>query len=79
MNDTLQRGLGLCISVAEFIDPDWGDEVVVPARHATWAGGPVRESYAGDDFISQSWIYEFGYRCTIRVGVDCGTVNYEER
>jgi hypothetical protein len=31
------RGIGLCINVAEFIDPDWGDKVVVPARYATWA------------------------------------------
>ncbi len=45
--------------VAEFIDPDWGDKVnsglglslVVPARQATWAGGPVRQPYVGVDFI----------------------------
>jgi hypothetical protein len=24
-------------------------------------GGPVRQPYAGVDFIPQSWIYEFGY------------------
>ncbi len=43
----------LVLSVAEFIDPDRGDEVnsgigfVVPARQATWAGGPVRQPHAG--------------------------------
>ncbi len=37
------------IPVAEFIDPDWGD------------GKPVRQPYAGVDFIPQAWIYEFGY------------------
>jgi hypothetical protein len=26
------------------------------------AGGPVQQPYAGVDFISQSRIYEFGYR-----------------
>jgi hypothetical protein len=47
--------------VAEFIDPDWGDNVnsgiglsYQPARQATWASGPVRQPYAGVDFIPQS-------------------------
>jgi hypothetical protein len=52
----------------EFIDPDWGDKVNsgiglshLPAR--LWAGGPYDgQPYAGNDFIPQSWIYEFGYR-----------------
>ncbi len=55
-------------SVGEFIDPDWGDKVnqlwhrvVVLARQTTWDGGPVRQPYAGVDFIPQSGIYEFGY------------------
>jgi hypothetical protein len=35
--------------------------VVVPARQATLASGPVWQPYAGVDFIPQSWIYEIGY------------------
>jgi hypothetical protein len=31
------------------------------------AGGPVRQPYAGIDFIPQSEIYEFGYRWPLRV------------
>ncbi len=38
-----------------------GIRVVVPARQATWAGGPVRQPYAAVDFVPQSGIYEFGY------------------
>jgi hypothetical protein len=29
------------------------------------AGGPVRQPYAGVDFIPQSVIYEFGYRVAL--------------
>jgi hypothetical protein len=35
--------------------------VVVPARQATWVGGPVRQPYAGLTLSPQSEIYEFGY------------------
>jgi hypothetical protein len=35
--------------------------VVVPARKATWDGGPVRQPFPGVNFILQSWIYEFGH------------------
>jgi hypothetical protein len=43
--------------VAEFIDSDWADKVnsgirFVPARQATWAGGPVRQPYAGELTLS---------------------------
>ncbi len=61
------------LTVAEFIDPDWGDKVnsgywvVVPACQATQAVWPIRQPFAGVDFIPQSWIYEFGYCCTIYV------------
>jgi hypothetical protein len=48
-------------TLAEFIDPDWADKVnqlrhrvVVLARQTTWDGGPVRQPYAGVDFIRQS-------------------------
>ncbi len=37
--------------------------VVVRARQATWAGGPLRQPFAGVDFIPWSWIYVFGF-CT---------------
>jgi hypothetical protein len=37
-------------TVAEFLDPGY------------IAGGPVRQPYAGVDFIPQSGIYEFGFR-----------------
>jgi hypothetical protein len=53
--------------VAECTDPDWGDsqlrhrDVVPACCQATWADGPVRQPYAGVDFIPQSRIYEFGY------------------
>jgi hypothetical protein len=52
-------------TVTEFIDPDGGDKVnsgigfPYPARQATWAGGPVRQPYAGVNFIAQSGIHEF--------------------
>jgi hypothetical protein len=36
-------------------------EYISPKIFAVWAGGPVRQPYAGVDFIPQSWIYEFGY------------------
>ncbi len=47
--------------------PDWGIKST-PAKGcrtgtpATWAGGPVRQPFSGVDVISQSEIYEFGYR-----------------
>ncbi len=54
--------------MVDFVDPDWEDKVnfrhrvVVLARQATWAGGPVRQPYAVVvNFIPQSEIYEFGY------------------
>jgi hypothetical protein len=56
----------LYVSVAEFIDPDWGDKVN-SGPPATWAGGPVRQPYAGVDFIPQSRIYEFGYKSHSRL------------
>ncbi len=43
--------------VAKFIVPDWGGDsgrVVVPARQAAKAGLPVRQPYAGVNFIPQS-------------------------
>ncbi len=48
------------LSVATFIVPDWGEKsqlwhrVVVPARQAAYAGGPVRQSYARVNYIPQS-------------------------
>ncbi len=41
--------------MAQFIVPDW-QRVVVPARQAEaiQAGGPVRQTYLGIDFIPQS-------------------------
>ncbi len=53
--------------VAEFIDPWLGDKVNsglgLSYRNARlyMAGGPVRQPYAGVDFIPQSRIFEFGY------------------
>ncbi len=55
-------------TVDEFMDSDWGDKVnsriglsLIPDRQATWvAAVPVRQPYAGVDFIPQSGIYEFG-------------------
>jgi hypothetical protein len=50
-------------TVTEFIDPDGGDKVnsgigfSYQARQATWAGGPVRQPYAGVNFIVQSGIH----------------------
>jgi hypothetical protein len=35
--------------------------VVVPDRQPCTSGGPIRQHYAGVDFILQSGIYEFGY------------------
>jgi hypothetical protein len=57
-------------SVAEFIHPCPGGIKSTPALgcrtgppgYGTKAGGPVRQSYAGVDFIFQSGIFEFGYR-----------------
>jgi hypothetical protein len=43
--------------VAEFIDPWGGDKV----DSGIWPGGPVRQLYAGVDFILQVRVYEFGY------------------
>jgi hypothetical protein len=52
----------MCNPVGKFIDPDWGDKVNSGiGLSATWAGGPVRQPYAGVDLIPQSWIYEFSY------------------
>ncbi len=56
-------------SAAEFIDSWLGDKVnsdIVLSFFRTstpgyLAGGPIRQPYAGVDFIPQSGIYEFGY------------------
>ncbi len=46
-------------TVAEFLVPDLGEysrlwhRVVVPARQATWTGGPVRQQF-GVDYIPRS-------------------------
>jgi hypothetical protein len=56
-------------SVAEFVDPEGGDKVnsgielsYRPAGYMGWGSGEPGQLYARVDFISQSWIYEFGYR-----------------
>jgi hypothetical protein len=36
-------------------------KVVVPGRQATSAGGPVRQPYAGVNYIPQVRDYQFGY------------------
>jgi hypothetical protein len=56
-------------TVAEFMDPDWGEKVNVSIGLSYWpaglcAGRPVRQLYVGVNFIPQSEIYEFGYCCT---------------
>jgi hypothetical protein len=43
---TLQRGLGLCISVAEFIDPDWEIKLSYRPAMLHGHGGLVRRPYA---------------------------------
>ncbi len=66
--------------VAEFIDPwpDWGI-ILTPAKGCRtgtlMAGGPVRQPYAGVDFIPQSGIYEFGYCSRSHRYTVCGTTN----
>ncbi len=61
----LNRQVFICCPVAEFIwlgkHSQLRHRVVVPSRQATWVGKPVRQPYAGVDFVPQSWIYEFGY------------------
>jgi hypothetical protein len=50
-----------CITVSSSRIRQLRHRVVVPVRQDTWAGGTVRQSYAGVNFIPQSGIYEFGY------------------
>ncbi len=47
----------------------------MPERQATnnnMAGGPVRQPYAGVDFIPQSRIFEFGYRMRFSMSKELG-------
>ncbi len=38
------------------------------SSQAKWDGGPVRQPFAGVEFIPQSGFYEFGYRIKVRIG-----------
>ncbi len=56
----------LRISVAKFIVSEWGNSwlrhrLVVPAWQPMQTGGPVRQPYAGVNFIPPVRDYEFGY------------------
>ncbi len=56
------------LSVAKFIVHDWGDSwlrdrVIVPARQAKQAGGPIRQPPRAEvNIIPPVRDYEFGYR-----------------
>ncbi len=47
------------------------------ARHALWAGGPVRQPYARVDFISPVRVYEFGYWSVVKYILTCRVRNFK--
>ncbi len=52
---------------AKFFVPDWlWHKVVVPARRATWAGGPVRQPYAMVDNIPKSGTKNFASELLVK-------------